>query len=367
MSLQKQPPRQARPAPLDPIDAIWLQLRRPFAWPQKGHACQWERFDVDRAGCLRCGRLHRCASGMVGCSCPLVETDDGGHACTITGLCIAEVRICPSEYVDHAVFETAPGASTAMRHSFEDEQLHDRVQCIVGNFLLSPGTLACRRLELRKFIQKRHQAMWRVLKQRKRDDPYRLPDLCSVVSEVAVLEPPPRGLIQILSGSSRRDAAAVVRQSSAGIAAGVMQIYRMGFRKIYQGNKFDSMVIGMLYMLRTGLSAGDAFSLPTVPYINEFLPSETYLNSLGVSNKVICDTENEIKSCIRAFTERQVPQPGHAASVHSLSNSAGPSQTQCQGAKPATHATPAASRKRKKPVRPSFSSSAPLRCPVRSS
>ena len=304
---------------------------------------------------------------MVGCLCPLVETDDGGHACTITGLCIAEVRICPSEYVDHAVFETAPGASTAMRHSFEDEQLHDRVQCIVGNFLLSPGTLACRRLELRKFIQKRHQAMWRVLKQRKRDDPYRLPDLCSVVSEVAVLEPPPRGLIQILSGSSRRDAAAVVRQSSAGIAAGVMQIYRMGFRKIYQGNKFDSMVIGMLYMLRTGLSAGDAFSLPTVPHINEFLPSETYLNSLGVSNKVICDTENEIKSCIRAFTERQVPQPGHAAGVHSLSNSAGPSQTQCQGAKPATHATPAASRKRKKPVRPSFSSSAPLRCPVRSS
>ena len=327
---------------------------------------------------------------MADCSCPLIETDDGGHACTITGLCIAEVRTCPGEYVDHAVFEPAPGASTASRHQSEDEQLHDRVRCIVGNFLLSPGTVACRRQEMHKFIQKRHQALWRVLKQRKRDDPYHIPDLCSVVSEVAAMEPPPRGLVQILAGSSRCDPAAVVKQSSMGIASGVQQVYRMGFRKVYQGNKFESMIIGMLYMLRTGLSAGDAFSLPTVPHIHEFLPSEAYLNSLGVSNKVICDTENEIKSCIRAFTERQAltlrapmptsitlaPTPGteprHARAPdtlhHTLNHTQRASATTSANISQTISATISPTiRKRKKGVRPSFASFAQSRCPIQSS
>ena len=63
-------------------------------------------------------------------------------------------------------------------------------------------------------------------------------------------------------------------------------------------------------MSRTGLHVGDLFRLPAVRDVHELLPSETYLNSLGVSNKVICDTENEIKSCIRAYTEKQQCSPG---------------------------------------------------------
>ena len=119
------------------------------------------------------------------------------------------------------------------------------------------------------------------------------------------MEPPPPGLLPLLSGLSLHDATDLVRQSSEGIAEGVLQIYRIEFRKIYQGTKFDSMVIGMLYMTRTGLSAWEMFYLPSIPHIHELLPSETYLNCLGVSSKVICDTENVVKACIRVFTDSQ--------------------------------------------------------------
>jgi hypothetical protein len=283
-----------------PADAVWLRLRRPFRYPRGGHACAWERYDADRAGCLLCGALHRCADGMAGCRCPLAQTDDGGHVCLITGLCIAEVRTCAAEYVDHVVFDAPREAS--------DEGVHERVYSTVHWFLSSAGTAECRRQEREKYAQRARQGVWRALRQRKRDRPYELPCVCSVVAEVAAAEQlsasghcrprpgePPPGLLE-----------AVVQRSAASITACLLQIHRMGFRKVSQGGRLQSMVVGMLYMSRSGLRAGDLFHLPALPGIRDLLPSEAYLNSLGVSNKVICDTENEIKSCIREFSEPRV-------------------------------------------------------------
>lgn len=279
------------------VDDIWLRLRQPFLLPQAGHDCNWERYDADCAGCLLCGRLHHCPTGMAGCACPLIETDEGGHVCLITGLCIPEVRSSFDEYVEHVTFDgkTPQGG--------DDEDIYDKVFCVVNAFLLSSNTAACREQEQKKYIQKKRQAFWRVLRQYKRDNPFTLPDICQVVAEVARQEPTPHSLVGAHTGMSKQNTGELIMQSTASITAAIRQIYLMGFRKICQGIKLQSIVIGMLYMTRSGLNAGSTFHLAAVPHIHEVLPSETYLNCLGVSNKVICDTENEIKSCIRAFTE----------------------------------------------------------------
>ena len=294
-----------KPSPDHLLDAIWQRLRRPFRYPRGGHACAWERYDADRAGCVLCGALHRCASSMAACQCPLAESDDGGHVCLITGLVISEVRTSADEYVDHVVFD-APRV-----FSSEDAGVYERVHSTVHWFLSSGGTVECRRQEREKYAQKTRQAVWRALKQRKKESPYALPCMCSVVAEVAAAEQ------QSASGHCQQRAGepppclieAAVQRSAAHITACLLQIHRMGFRKIAQGNKFQSMVVGMLYMSRSGLRVGDLFHLPASPCIRDLLPSETYLNSLGVSNKVICDTENEIKSCIREFADPRVIKP----------------------------------------------------------
>ena len=283
------------------LDQVWLRLRQPFLFPQDGHECRWEKYDGDRAGCLLCGKLHCCPAGMAGCTCPLAETDEGGHVCVITGLCIPEVRASYEEFVEHVSFDCK------QQQGGDDGDIYDRVFCVVNAFLLSSATGVCRELEQKKFTQKRRQAFWRVLRQCKRDHPYAPPDICQVVAEVVRQEPPPPSLIVSLTGLTQQDRGAMILQCAASITGGIRQIYKMGFRKICQGVKFPSVVIGMLYMTRTGLNAGSIFNLPPVPQIHGLLPSETYLNYLGVSNKVICDTENEIKSCIRAFTESRVP------------------------------------------------------------
>lgn len=299
-----------RPPPsLDTVvDSIWLRLRRPFRYPKAGHACAWERYDADRAGCTLCGTLHKCSGSMVGCECPLAETDEGGHVCLITGLCISEVRAASCEFADSVCFEQVQDS-----RSLEDEGLYDRVASVIRHFLTSEKTASCRRMEQEKYAQRTKQAFWRVLKQRKRDHPYALPCLCSVVAEVAHSEQMQQSQSEFKSifipgfdESPARQSELVervVRASASGITRCIHQITRMGFKKICQGGKFHSMVVGMLYMSRTGLRVGELFCLPAVRNVQELLPSETYLNSLGVSNKVICDTENEIKSCIRAYTE----------------------------------------------------------------
>ena len=282
---------------LPPLDQVWLRLRRPFLFPQAGHQCEWERYDADCAGCLLCGRIHRCPVGMAGCTCPLAETEDSGHVCLITGLCIPEVRSSYDEFVEHVSFDAKQATG------IDDEDLHDRVFCVVKSFLLSSATSVCRESEQKKYAQKKRQAVWRVLRQCKRDNPYGLPDICQVVAEVAQQEPVPSSLIVPLTSLSPHDTESLIRQCAVSITGAIQQIYKMGFRKICQGVKFSSVVIGMLYMTRSGLNVGTVFNLHAVRHIQGLLPSESYLNCLGVSNKVICDTENEIKSCIRAFSE----------------------------------------------------------------
>ena len=287
--------------PAHPIDRIWQRLRRPFRYPQAGHACAWERFDADRAGCTLCGKLHHCSGSRVGCTCPLVETDEGGHVCLITGLEVSEVRATCNEYVSHVSYEQPHTPSG------EGDGVHDRVASIVQTFLTAPSTASCRKQEREKGCARIRQVFWRVLKQRKRDRPYELPCLCSVVAEVAHAEQMQQFQGKTLAeGSYRRLLGRAVHACSVNIASGILQIHRLGCKKICQGAKFHSMVVGMLYMSRTGLHVGSLFRLPAVRDIHELLPSETYLNSLGISNKVICDTENEIKSCIRAFSDRRL-------------------------------------------------------------
>jgi hypothetical protein len=235
---------------------------------------------------------------MVGCECPLADSDEGGHVCLITGLCISEVRASCCEFVSHVSYEQPQEPRTS-----EVDGMHDRVLSVVKSFLNSPSTIACRRQEQQKSSLRVRQVLWRVLRQKKRDHPYSLPCLCSVVAEVAHTEQMQQFQVKSMVNMDRVIMNRVVHACASNIAAGMLQMHGLGFRKICQGGKFHSMVVGMLYMSRTGLHVGNLFRLPAVRDVHELLPSETYLNSLGISNKVICDTENEIKSCIRAFAD----------------------------------------------------------------
>ena len=86
--------------PADPIYTVWHRVRAPFAMPRGCHDCEmddWEVFDVDKAGCVRCGRFHQCRDGG-----ECVSSMDHDHqACEITG-CWIRNRNFQQGYTDTA-------------------------------------------------------------------------------------------------------------------------------------------------------------------------------------------------------------------------------------------------------------------------
>ena len=90
----------------DPLFNIWHSVRSPFRVPNGCHKCSltdWEVFDIDKAGCLVCGRPHRCRDG--GDCLGMSESDH--QACEITG-CWIRTRNFQQGYTDTAM----PSSST---------------------------------------------------------------------------------------------------------------------------------------------------------------------------------------------------------------------------------------------------------------
>jgi hypothetical protein len=80
----------------------WCRIRKPFAFPlnQTIHDCSmyWEKFDIDKAACTMCAKYHLCEHG----DCDYVMTEDS-LVCCITGLCVKPKILSADEHVCVAV------------------------------------------------------------------------------------------------------------------------------------------------------------------------------------------------------------------------------------------------------------------------
>lgn len=88
---------------------VWHGLRSPFIIPYgiRGHSCQWEHLDHHMAGCVLCGKVHRCdvdqpewssSSSSGAGKCPTEQAQDGSTVCSITGICTRMPCYANAEY-----------------------------------------------------------------------------------------------------------------------------------------------------------------------------------------------------------------------------------------------------------------------------
>lgn len=261
---------------------IWRRIRRPFRYPRCTSKCVWEVYDVDQAGCLKCGRHHVCCSNAVDNKCPLVYCEDRSRVCTITGFILTEVRHAEEEFCD-TVVRSEPETPI---HSLDTD-----VYSIVCSFLLSHNALRCRETENNRQYARLTQHMHKQLRSFKMKNPNTLPNVCTILAQALAQEK----YWRFIEPASED----LARQCARNITLCLMELRSSGGKTI-SGSRLKEHVCGMLFMLKQGLTFRNQILLSSIPEIDRCLPHENKIEVyFGISSKVICMTENEIKLIFR--------------------------------------------------------------------
>jgi len=273
------------------MHAIWKTIRRPFRHPSCAR-CTWEVYDANAAGCLKCGAQHVCYSNAVDNRCPLETCDDHSRVCTITGQVLREVRHAQNEFLDTAIQSNKDESGD--NNSMMD--IEAEVHATVFKLLQGEQAIRYRQEENARQAKKISISLHKVLRQAKMKGLTGLPNVCTYVAEVMNTE---RNIRFVQEASDD-----LAEQCTKRIIVCLMNLKTKGV-KITSGLRIQSLTCGLLYLLRTGLVYGNTILVASIEEISTCIPHENKLEAyFGISSKVICETENEIKLVFREYYQK---------------------------------------------------------------
>lgn len=274
----------------------WVCMRQPFLLPAGliGHVCEnhWEKFDVDKAACKICSNIHVCSVR----TCPSTQALDG-IICNVTGLFLSQ------RLVDHYDFPSstenayqAPRAVSFVQESPVELADLDNITRLVTNILASKSTQLSIKTETDKLMSKmrsicvRKMRTYRLLKQ--------VPNLCDIDAYLHSMLHGHRIPPQSVS-SSIEDRRWCIKFASLAISR-LISFMRSYCHNIPSCVKQSGIVIGMLYMMRSGVTIDSITVLPRISRLKHILPLEQHLPTFfNVRAKVVTEAENVIKYNMR--------------------------------------------------------------------
>ncbi len=252
---------------------IWRRLRRPFVLPESTqcHTCEWEAIDVDVLGCLVCGGIHACDQR----TCKDVLETNCSIVCAVSGVVLQNHMYSDVEFVDTA-------AITGPLSQF-DEDLWAEVDSTIHNIFLSARSK-----------QYKRQALCELLLRLSRADITSMNLLTSCIQIVHKLEQHPH-IISFFPVERRKklaiEAANECRRILRFIVTCGMPV---------KAQEVQRLTVGVLYLMRHGISTGNSVILKQQKDICQVLPAENcLLKFYGIHPKFITETENRIKFCLR--------------------------------------------------------------------
>ena len=302
----------------DPVYAVWHRVRAPFRMPRGCHACgvdDWEVFDVDKAGCVHCGRLHLCKDGG-----ECMGTMEGDHqACEITG-CWIRNRNFQQGYTDTAM-PLKGNSNCDYQYNLNNISNHcnpvtnshppprqwvdgTHVARWLHTLVFSDTSRQCITREIQRVEDKAVIAFARVAKGFKLEG--RQPCILEMLSHTRYVLGSLRIPCKITSQQSFDD---LVRECAAAILR-----FTSCFRKVLMPHvpsaKLDHFVIGLIYLLRSGIVMFDTIQVvPRIPALRRLLPMETSLKMhFRIPCKIITEVENIVKITLKTFDRRGIKQ-----------------------------------------------------------
>lgn len=321
---------------------IWHQLRSPFLLPTNGCATcvDWEQIEYGKMGCRCCGSFHICDVK----TCPTVEIENN-HVCTITGTVVKSITYDNDEYLTTASRDPV-NSSTAVPHlhtkkptfsikedchvTNESHEANTRVRisrtiqptlekkltvsrCI--NFhervclqvLCSETTTICYEKERTKLCNRLRWSFMRHVRSFKKSHRNTAPNVIVMISKIASDIENYRLPITNNTESLRKKLA----HSCA------HDIFKFTCSMTYSNAVFTTnldpttMVIGLLYLLRSGLVHKNMTVLPQYRSLAYLLPPENYISMFGVKSKIITECENIVKCHLRTLSDGDIKDIGY--------------------------------------------------------
>jgi UL92 family len=297
----------------------WCRLREPFMIPSDvtNHSCEghWEKFDVDKAACMACSKIHVCNS----LKCDTVCGNDGS-ICTITGLFLTPRLLSQYETPSDPICNEDPFISKVTHHNRKKRALDsaegltyhaasnrhkiieppstdtESIMRMICTILLSPTTQQSINSEGTKMDTRLRTICLRRMRQ------YQMrretPNICDIEAHLHFKinghrTPPP---------SVEQSHAERLKCAHKATTA-ITQL--LHFMRTHCGNvptcvKHGGIVTGMLYMMRTGVTIDDITVLPRIPELKRLLPMEQHLMSFfNIRPKIVTEAENVIKYHLR--------------------------------------------------------------------
>jgi hypothetical protein len=301
------------------IYKTWCRLREPFIVPADvtNHSCegQWEKFDVDKAACKTCSKIHVCNSRKCESVC-----ENDGSICTITGLFLAPRLLSqyetPSDPIceqglftgnvthhkrHNRLLDSQERSTNPVKHRRNTNETHPPpdTECImrmICEILLSTKTQESIDHENTKIRTKLRVICMRRMRQYsiRRETP----NICDIEthlhSKLNGQRIPPPSVEQ-----SRSERLECARRATASITQ-LLQFMRTHCCNVPTCVKHGSIVTGMLYMMRTGVTIGDITVLPRITELKRLLPMEQHLMGFfNIRPKIVTEAENVIKYHMR--------------------------------------------------------------------
>lgn len=335
--------------------SIWHQLRSPFLLPLGccGTCVQWEAIEYGKMGCLVCGSFHICCIT----TCPATEIENN-HVCNITGAVVKSITYDSSEYLSTATYDTptstttcksirrAMGIQPTTKHSsLSQPQPHDSItvgkehfndrptprvgrlvsvipakkhtvsRCI--NFhervclrvLCSDITNQCYQKEQ---VKLKNRLRWsfmrhvRAFKLRKREA---YPNCIVMLSNIATDIENYRLPVKNCTDAVRKELARICAQDIFKFTCSMTQSNALFTLNMDP----TTMVIGLLYLLRSGLVHKNMTVLPQYRALAYLLPPENYIYLFGVKSKIITECENIVKCHLRTLSDSDIKDIGYEA------------------------------------------------------
>lgn len=273
----------------------------PIALHSKHVNARWERIDADCAGCLLCGCVHICkqytknSQHGITYACVIEETEEN-TVCAITGYCVRNIAYTYKEYVDTVALDTDK-KQTHKNTDFDD------VFPYVFETLCSDTARNCHNIEEVRTNTRIQQIMFKLLREFKIKYSGTLPNIIEIVTLLSDKLHNARMCKTAFDITRRTE----LCQLCTKYTCRLLYILRRTRNETLTNMKMHTIVIGVLYLMRSGLVLHDLTILPQIPQLVNYLPLESNLAPFfGVRCKAITEVENMIKINIRSLTTRQV-------------------------------------------------------------